>query len=179
MAKGANLYRLGYELTGAYRVLEMLLKYEYFWIKIRVQGGAYGAMTRFSSDGDMMFVSYRDPNLAETVAVFDGTAEFLRNFEASDREMVKYIIGAISGIDTPLTPRLLGATAQRMYFRGITYESRQKRRTELLRTNVDDIRALAPAIAACMAENNLCVFGNGTVIKENGGLFGRLTNVLE
>ena len=179
VAKGANLYRLGYELTGAYRVLEMLLKYEYFWIKIRVQGGAYGAMTRFSSDGDMMFVSYRDPNLAETVAVFDGTAEFLRNFEASDREMVKYIIGAISGIDTPLTPRLLGATAQRMYFRGITYESRQKRRTELLKTTVDDIRALAPAIEACMKENNLCVLGNGTVVKENAGLFSKLTNVLD
>ena len=179
VAKGANLYKLGYELTGFYRVLEMLLKYEYFWIKIRVQGGAYGAMTRFNGDGDMMFVSYRDPNLAETVAVFDGTAEFIRNFEASDREMVKYIIGAISGIDTPLTPRLLGATAQRMYFRGITAESRRKRRKELLRTTVEDIRALAPAIEACMQENNLCVFGNGTVIKENEALFSKLTNVLE
>lgn len=179
VAKGANLYRLGYELTGSYRVLEMLLKYEYFWIKIRVQGGAYGAMTRFNSDGDMMFVSYRDPNLAETVEVFDGTAEFIRNFEASDREMVKYIIGAISGIDTPLTPRLLGTTAQRMYFRGITQESRQKRRTELLQTTVEDIHALAPAIDACMQENNLCVFGNGSVIRENEELFGKLTNVLE
>ena len=67
VAKGANLYKLGYEMTGAYQVLDMLLRYEYFWVKIRVQGGAYGAMTRFNLDGDMMFVSYRDPNLAETI----------------------------------------------------------------------------------------------------------------
>lgn len=179
VAKGANLYKLGYQLTGSYRVLDVLLKYEYFWIRIRVQGGAYGAMTRFNGDGDMMFVSYRDPKLAETVDVFDGTAEFIRNFEASDREMVKYIIGAVSGIDAPLTPRLMGTTAQRMYFRGITQDLRQKRRTELLQTTVEDIRALAPAIDACMRENNLCVFGNGGVIRENEGLFSRLVNVLE
>ena len=179
VAKGANLYKLGYEMTGAYQVLDMLLRYEYFWVKIRVQGGAYGAMTRFNLDGDMMFVSYRDPNLAETIKVFDETADFLRNFEASDREMTKYIIGTMSGVDTPLTPRLLGNNAQRMYFRGITYEERQKRHQQLLHTTVEDIRNLAPAIEACMKENNLCVFGNAGVIKANSELFKKLTPVME
>ena len=179
VAKGANLYKLGYEVTGAYQVLDMLLRYEYFWVKIRVQGGAYGAMTRFNLDGDMMFVSYRDPNLAETIKVFDETADFLRNFEVSDREMTKYIIGTMSGVDTPLTPRLVGNNAQRMYFRGITYEDRQKRRQQLLHTTVEDIRRLAPAIEACMKENNLCVFGNAGVIKANSELFKKLTPVME
>ena len=179
VAKGANLYKLGYEMTGAYQVLDMLLRYEYFWVKIRVQGGAYGAMTRFNLDGDMMFVSYRDPNLAETIKVFDETADFLRHFEASDREMTKYIIGTMSGVDTPLTPRLLGNNAQRMYFRGITYEDRQKRRQQLLHTTVEDIRNLAPAIESCMKENNLCVFGNAGVIKANSELFKKLTPVME
>ena len=157
----------------------MMLRYEYFWVKIRVQGGAYGAMTRFNLNGDTMFVSYRDPNLADTIKVFDGTADFIRNFEASDREMLKYIIGAISGADTPLTPRLMGGNAQLMYFRGVTYEDRQKNRRELLHTTVEDIRALAPAIDACMKENNLCVFGNGTVVKENAELFTKLTPVMD
>ena len=179
VAKGANLYKLGYEMTGAYQVLDMLLRYEYFWVKIRVQGGAYGAMTRFNLDGDMMFVSYRDPNLTETIKVFDETADFLRTFEASDREMTKYIIGTMSGVDSPMTPRLLGNNAQRMYFRGITYEERQKRRQQLLHTTVEDIRNLAPAIEACMKENNLCVFGNAGVIKANAGLFAKLTPVME
>ena len=179
VAKGANLYKLGYEYTGSYSVLDMMLRYEYFWVKIRVQGGAYGAMTRFNLNGDTMFVSYRDPNLAETIKVFDAAADFIRNFEASDREMLKYIIGAISGADAPLTPRLLGDSAQLMYFRGVTYEDRQKNRRELLSTTVEDIRALAPAIDACMRENNLCVFGNETIVKENAGLFARLTPVMD
>lgn len=179
VAKGANLHKLGYELTGAYRVLEMLLKYEYFWVKIRVQGGAYGAMTRFQLDGDMMFVSYRDPNLQETIDVFDHTADFIREFEASDREMTKYIIGAISGIDTPLTARLLGNTAQRLYLRGASYAARQKRRDQLLSTTVEDIRRLAPAIEACMAENNLCVFGNAQVLKDQAEIFQKLTPVMD
>ena len=179
VAKGANLYKLGYEMTGAYQVLDMLLRYEYFWVKIRVQGGAYGAMTRFNLDGDMMFVSYRDPNLAETIKVFDETADFLKNFAASDREMTKYIIGTMSGVDSPMTPRLLGNNAQRMYFRGITYEDRQKRRQQLLHTTVEDIRNLAPAIEACMKQNNLCVFGNASVIKANAELFAKLTPVME
>lgn len=179
VAKGANLYKLGYEFTGSYSVLDMLLKYEYFWTKIRVQGGAYGAMTRFNLDGDMMFVSYRDPRLAETVEVFDQTADFVAGFEASEREMLKYIIGAISGADTPLTPRLKGNTAQRMYFRGITQASRQQRRTELLHTTVADIRSLAPAIRSCMEANNLCVFGNSKLIKENKDIFNKLTQVME
>lgn len=179
VAKGANLYKLGYEYTGSYSVLDMMLRYEYFWVKIRVQGGAYGAMTRFNLNGDTMFVSYRDPNLAETIKVFDGTADFIRNFEASDREMLKYIIGAISGADAPLTPRLMGGNAQLMYFRGVTYEDRQKNRRELLHTTVEDIRALAPAIDACMKENNLCVFGNASMVKDNSELFTKLTPVIE
>lgn len=93
--------------------------------------------------------------------------------------MTKYIIGTMSGVDTPMTPRLLGNNAQRLYFRGITYEERQKRRQQLLHTTVEDIRNLAPAIEACMEENNLCVFGNAGVIRANEGLFQKLTPVMD
>ena len=42
VAKGANFLKLGYRYTGTMRVLETLLRYDYFWTRIRVQGGAYG-----------------------------------------------------------------------------------------------------------------------------------------
>lgn len=179
VAKGANLYKAGYEYDGSYRVLDVILKYDYFWTKIRVQGGAYGAMTRFGVDGEMLFVSYRDPRLAETIDVFDGTADYLRNFEASDREMTKYIIGAISSVDTPLTPRLAGAAAQRLYFSGTTYEMRLKRRQQILSASVEGIRKLAEPIDACMKAHNLCVFGNESVIEANKDIFKKLTKVMD
>ena len=66
-----------------------------------------------------------------------------------------------------------------MWFKGITYEARQKRRKEILSATVDDIRSLAPMIEAAMQENNLCVFGNEVVINENKDLFQQITNVME
>lgn len=180
VGKGANLKKLGYnEVSGCVRILDVILKYEYFWTKIRIQGGAYGSMTRFGFDGEMIFASYRDPKLKDTINAFDGTADYVRNFEASKREMTKYIIGAISHIDHASTPKTKGLIAQGMWFKGITYEARQKRRKEILSATVGDIRSLAPMIEAAMQENNLCVFGNEVVINENKDLFQQITNVME
>ena len=171
VGKGANFISKGYEYNGALNVLETILRYEYFWTKIRVQGGAYGAFVRFNRSGGIFFGSYRDPNLKNTIDVFDGTAEFLRNFDVSDREMDKYIIGTMSKIDKPLTPSIKGQIAAELCLKGITYEDRQKSRNEVLNARQGDIRKLAKLVEDCMAENNLCVFGNENVIKDNSNLF--------
>ena len=171
VGKGANFISKGYEYNGALNVLETILRYEYFWTKIRVQGGAYGAFVSFNRSGGIFFGSYRDPNLKNTIDVFDGTAEFLRNFDVSDREMDKYIIGTMSKIDKPLTPSIKGQIAAELCLKGITYEDRQKSRNEVLNARQGDIRKLAKLVEDCMAENNLCVFGNENVIKDNSNLF--------
>lgn len=180
VCKGANIFQLGYEkLPGAMRILDIILKYEYFWTKIRVQGGAYGALTRIGNDGELMFASYRDPNLKATVDVFDGTADFIASFDASERELIKYIIGTISHIDVAATPKTKGILAQSMWLRGVTQEERQERRNQILNATVEDIRALAPIIDRAMKENNLCVFGNEVVIKECKDMFKNIINIME
>ena len=171
VGKGANFIAAGYEYDGALNVLETILRYEYFWTKIRVQGGAYGAFVNFNRNGNMFFGSYRDPNLKNTIDVFDGTADFLRNFEVSDREMDKYIIGTISKIDKPLTPSIKGQISAELCLKGITYEDRQKSRNEVLNARQADIKKLAKLVEDCMNENNLCVFGNENVIKDNSKIF--------
>ena len=85
--------------------------------------------------------------------------------------MDKFIIGTMSGVDTPLTPMMKGDAAATCYLRGITQEDRQQRRDEILSTRQEDIRALAPLIAACMKENVLCVFGNDAKIAEAKDVF--------
>ena len=159
-------------------VLETILRYDYFWTKIRVQGGAYGAFTQISRVGTLFFSSYRDPNLKETLDVFDKTSDYLASFYVSDREMVKFIIGTISTLDVPLTPQLKGSVAQDRFFRQLTDADRQKTRDEILATCQEDIRALAAVVDACMKENILCVFGNEEKLKENAGLFGSLLHAL-
>ena len=179
VGKGANFLELGHEYTGALNVLETILRYEYFWTKIRVQGGAYGAFTSFNRTGNLFFGSYRDPNLAKTLETFDGTADFLKNFDVSDREMDKYIIGTLSKVDKPLTPSLKGQLAAEFCLNDITFADRQKSRDEILATRRDDIRALSKLVADCMNQNFLCVFGNETVLKDNAKIFGAVKQALE
>ena len=126
----------------------------------------------------MMFGSYRDPNLAETLQVFDGTGDYLRNFTASDREMTKFIIGTMSSVDTPLTPKMKGNMAASCYLRNVTLADRQKVRDEILSTCQEDIRALADLVDKCMQENVICVFGGQAKVEANKALFGAVKPAL-
>ena len=179
VGKGANFIELGYDYTGTLGVLETILRYEYFWTKIRVQGGAYGAFTSFTRAGKLLFSSYRDPNLTKTLETFDSTADFIKNFDVSDREMDKYIIGTLSKSDKPLTPSIKGRLAADFCLRNITYADRQKARNEILSARQEDIRALSKLVDDCMKQNNLCVFGNEEIIKQNAEIFGEVKQALE
>ena len=179
VGKGANFLELGYEYTGALTVLETILRYEYFWTAVRVQGGAYGAFVSFNRNGLMNFGSYRDPNLSRTIEVFDKTADFLKNFDVTDREMDKYIIGTMSRIDKPLTPSLKGQIAADFCIKNISYDDRQKSRNEILAARQKDIQGLSKMVEDCMKSNNLCVFGNEEIIKENKKIFGSVKQALD
>ncbi|MBR1553290.1 MAG: insulinase family protein, partial [Schwartzia sp.] len=179
VGKGENYVRLGYKFTGAMRVLETVMRYGYLWTRLRVQGGAYGASAQFARNGLMLFTSYRDPNLVETLQVYDEIADYLKNFKASEREMTKYIIGTISTLDTPLTPQMKGSLAAMLYLRGITQEDRQKEREEVLSADEGAIRALAPIIEACMKKDTFCVFGGEEKVKENEKLFSRIVRAMD
>ena len=128
-------------------------------------------MTQFNRNGFMVFSSYRDPNLAETLDVLDETADYVRTFDVSDREMDKFIIGTMSGVDTPMTPQMKGDIAATFHLRGITQEDRQRARDEILTAQQADIRALAPLIADAMQANVRCVLGGEEKICENAALF--------
>lgn len=179
VGKGANFLELGHEYTGTLNILETILRYEYFWTKIRVQGGAYGAFSSFTRTGNLFFCSYRDPNLEKTLETFDSTADFLKNFDVSDREMDKYIIGTLSKIDKPLTPSIKGQLAADFCLRNVTYADRQKSRDEILAARQEDIRALSKLVGDCMKENCLCVFGNEAVLKEHAEIFNEVKQAVE
>ena len=90
VAAAGNFREAGYSYTGALRILKVMLSYEYLWTNIRVKGGAYGCMSAFRRNGDGFLVSYRDPNLVKTLEVFQKTGDFIRSFDADERETVSY-----------------------------------------------------------------------------------------
>lgn len=179
VAKGYNFRELGFQYSGTLQVLRTIARYDYLWNNIRVKGGAYGAMAGFERSGNLFFVSYRDPNLKETLKIYDEFDRYIEDFEVDNREMTKYIIGTMSGVDAPLTPSMKGERAAEYYIRNITFEDIQKERDEILGTKQQSIKALAKLVGESMKKNRYSSLGNEAKLKQNKELFDILINVLE
>jgi Zn-dependent M16 (insulinase) family peptidase len=179
VAKGYNFKKLGFEYRGSLQVLRTIASLDYLWNRVRVQGGAYGSFARFSREGNMYFCSYRDPNLRETLDVYDGAGGYFRAFDAGNREIRKYIIGTVSRLDHPLTPSMKGEAATDRYIRGIAQEDVQRVREEVLATGKKDIHSAADLISLSMDQNFICVLGNEGKIREHSTLFDELVRVFE
>lgn len=171
VARAGSFADAGYEYTGALQILKVIMSYEYLWQNVRVKGGAYGCMSNFTRTGEGYFMSYRDPNLEKTNAIYDGVPEYLEHFELSDKDMTKYIVGTISTIDQPLTPSAKGERSMSLYMSHITQAMLQKERNEILDACAEDIRALAEPLRAVLSCNQLCVIGSEEKIMEQQELF--------
>lgn len=178
VAKTGDFICEGYEYTGALRLLRVILSYDYLWINVRVKGGAYGCMNTFLRSGESYFVSYRDPNLSDTLDVYDRIPEYIKSFSPDERDMTKYIIGTFSALDTPMNPEAKGSRSLSAYLEGITYEQIQKERNEILNAQPEDIRRLADLVEAVLKKDSICVIGNENMIKESVGLFENVEKLI-
>lgn len=173
VCRAGNFGKKGLSYNGALHVLRVMMGYDYLWTQVRVKGGAYGCMCDFMKSGESYFVSYRDPNLKNTLEVFEKAADYIAHFDADERTMTQYIIGAVSEMDIPMTPAMKGSYSLTGYMTHYSYEMAQKDRDELLSTDAAAIRGLAEYIRAFMDEECLCVVGNEENIKANSELFGK------
>lgn len=179
VAKGFNFRRLGHTYNGSLQVLRAITSMDYLWNKVRVQGGAYGSFARFARNGNMYFCSYRDPNLAETLSVYNDAENYLKAFDADRREMTKYIIGTISKLDAPMTPSMKGEVATERFISHVTHEDVQRTRDVVLHTGVDDIKKCSRLIRDVMDQNYFCVIGSEGKIRDNKDIFNDLIQVFE
>lgn len=174
VCRAGNFRHKGLAYTGALKVLKVMLGYDYLWNRVRVKGGAYGCMCNFGKSGDSYFVSYRDPNLEKTVDVYEKAADYIASFEADERTITQFIIGAISDLDVPMTPSAKGMYSMTGYMTKLSFEKIQQERDELLAVTQDSIRALSEHIRAFMQEDCLCVVGCEEKLKENKEMFGSI-----
>ena len=179
VARSGNFISHGYAYHGTLKILKMILSYEYLWMNIRVKGGAYGCMSSFLRTGDSYFVSYRDPNLAKTNAVYEKIPEYVASFDPDERDMTKYIIGTFGALDTPLNPEAKGSRSMAAYLEHLTYEEIQKERDEILTATPADIRSLSDLIASILSDQCLCVVGNEHAIREESGMFTSIQGLCE
>lgn len=179
VCRAGNFKKKGIPYTGTLRALNVMMGYDYLWNQVRVKGGAYGCMCRFGRSGDCYFVSYRDPNLSKTISVYEQATDYIASYEADERTLTQFIIGAISEMDTPMNAASKGLFSLTAYMADLTDEDLQKERDELLATSAEDLRRTAEQVRAFMADDCLCAVGNAEKISGEKELFDKVENLVE
>ena len=177
VATAGNFLEKGYPYTGALNVMQCIFSYDYLWIHVRVKGGAYGSMCSFNRSGNSYFTSYRDPNLMETYQIYKQAPDYVRQFQADERDMTKYIIGAISKMDAPLTPSAEGNFNFVCYLMGLSDADLQQTRDEVLSTTPEVIRGLAGYVETAVSGDVICAVGDEARIESEKEHFLEVKNV--
>ena len=162
------------EFDGSMQVVSSIMSSEYLWVNIRMLGGAYGCGCNVTRGGDIMFTSYRDPNLKRTSDIYLGAADYIANFDADEREMRKYIIGTISKMDTPMTAADRSGREFSAYMGDISYEMLKKEREQVLYSTPEKIRSLAPKFEKAMAQDYICVVGGKSAITNDADILNEV-----
>ncbi len=175
---GYDFKKLGYEWDGKMLVLNKIISRNWLNQQIRVIGGAYGGYSTISPTGYVAFISYRDPNLKETLDNYSKTSDFLENFTATEKEMTQFIISTIADLDQPKNVSEQGTSAFYNYFCKLDYDYYQDNRNAVLNTSAEDIKSFAKMINDVISNNIYCIYGNSNKIEENKTLFENLIKIL-
>lgn len=176
VAAGGSFKKYGHKYVGAMAVLETILRYEYLWTKIRIQGGAYGATARFELNGLGVFASYRDPQLEKSLQAYKELASWLKTVKFPERELNKYVIGTISGMDVPLTNTMRLDKAAVQYLKQLPDALRQRIRSEVLNVTNEDLQKLGQVVEDMLSDGLICVVGGKQPIEANEALFNKIIN---
>jgi presequence protease len=165
VGKGTDIHALGYSFHGSLTVILKHMNTSWLWDRIRVRGGAYGAFCLYDRAGGVLaFVSYRDPNLAETLKTYDLSGDYLRGLKLTKDELAKSIIGAVGNMDAYQLPDAKGFTSMARHLTGETAEMRQRMRDEALATSEGDFRAFADVLDAAAGVGMISVLGDRAVL---------------
>lgn len=170
VVKGGQLIQPKEAVSGAYSVVARHLSTGYLWDNVRVVGGAYGGFARFSEgSGRFVFLSYRDPNCAKTLDIYDATGAALET-EAGHitaEDTLQAVIGAVSDLDGPMNSEQKGYTSFVEYLTGETAADRQQWRDQVLNTNAADFKDFANKLKSLSDEGNasVVVFGSQAALE--------------
>ncbi|MEM9775319.1 MAG: peptidase M16, partial [Chloroflexota bacterium] len=166
VAMGTDVHAAGFTYHGSWRVAQNFLSTSYLWDRVRMRGGAYGAMSPYNpNSGLFSFVSYRDPNLTQTIDTYREAADWFRNLDLGQSEIDKAIIGVIGGMDGYQLADAKGSTALMRYLHNTTDEYRQRIRDEVMGTTLKDLQAFGDVLAEVSENGRIVVVGSTDALK--------------
>lgn len=168
-----------YEYSGRDAILSSILRFDYLWNAIRVQGGAYGAIYQHTQLGDWLLGSYRDPNILNTLAVYQAMPQFVQDVEVSSRELVKHTIGAFAPLEAPLSAYEKGLQAFNYYRNGWDANDTMKLKESILNTSMDTIHEMHAMLTTMLENASIVVIGNATKINESSTEFDMISSLFD
>ncbi|KAG5183571.1 Metalloenzyme, LuxS/M16 peptidase-like protein [Tribonema minus] len=166
VGKGGRLFQPGEVVPGSFQVVSRYLRTGYLWDNVRVMGGAYGGFCNFNPmTGLFSFLSYRDPNLAKTLDIYDGCADYLTSLHLPADELQMSVIGAVGDMDSPQSADQKGFMSLKRHLIGMSDEDRQRIRDEVLATSTDDFKAFGDRLKALNSSARSAVVGSKAALE--------------
>ncbi len=172
VGKALNFYDIGMQYSGTFSVLAKLLSRDYLWNRVRVQGNAYGCFCDLDMLTGLFYCcSYRDPNLTETLSVFDEIADHLEDLQISQDEFEKVLIATVGSLDAPRSPDQKGAIAFNRHLSGISAEKVQADRDQTLACTIDDLKGYTGLFRKFATDGQICVVGGDEKVNAASDVF--------
>ena len=169
-ARGWHFRRGGMQFHGSMWLAAGILTLGYYWNRVRVQGGAYGAGLQVDRSGNVFSYSFRDPTPGKTLMADSSAGAFLRDFAAGEENLDRYIISALNELNPLLSPREKGGLADARMFTGFTREENERIRQEVLNTTPEQLAACGEWLDRFAAEGSICVVGHSDALEQCSGL---------
>lgn len=170
--QGGNLFPKGQGYNGHFEVLRTYLSRDYLWNTVRQMGGAYGCFIQFSQlNGNMLLVSYRDPQVAKTYKAYENIANVVANLDISQQVLEQLIMGTYGNFTPHQNQATKGAVAKNEFLTGVTPEYKKSIIEEIKATTVEDLRSFAPQLQTMLDNSYRGIIGNRKKIEADAQLF--------
>ena len=150
-------------------ILGQYLSFNYLWNKVRIENGAYGANSFYSTLGGVFGLStYRDPHIIETYKTFHKCVDHILNDMNQDKKNIEQcVIGSLKKLDKPVRPGNAVNIALSKYLRNITDDKRFMFREKLLNLTYKEIKeATLDILVKGYSKASICTISNKNIIKK-------------
>ena len=173
--KGGSLASLTDKFTGEMSVFSQLITYDYLWNEVRVKGGAYGTGLQINDSLDVTAYSFRDPNGARTLEIYDKIYDYVKEWSASG-EPKTVIIGALSAVDPLLSPKSKCSRSLTKVIKGTDNSDTERIYSQILETTSARLVEIGEMVRDALAAGASCVVGSREILDSLGDGYDLISN---
>jgi Zn-dependent M16 (insulinase) family peptidase len=152
--------------NGSMAVAAKIISLEYLYKEIREIGGAYGTGMTISPSGRISAYTYRNPTPLKSFDVIVKSGDALRSFLNSNRELDRYIVATIAGMDPYLPPQDEAFEPVELYMEERSFKDKEAGRKEVIQIKRGEIEKVAEILDRQLAQSKHFVVGGAKQTKD-------------